>query len=359
MKIYSYLAILIFSLLSIIPPINFIIQNPPLEYWLWMVLIAGFFGVLTIFLKTNLTLKLIAVGSFITCFFSAVPYLSFTAYVNIIACCYFYILCTKIKDWDIISKALQSVLLLNIIMLFMQFIGHDPLLNFGVFQMEHYGILGQHMQMSSFIVILSSILIMFNKWFIITPFIVSILCHSSWSFICAGLGVVVYAFHIDIQKSAIVFVLICTVFLGWAIKDHKILENVDSKTGRMAIWQRSIELSNQRPLQGWGLGTYKDLFPPLSRLTCTPWRTAHNFIIQLVFEVGYPLTGCLLFGLGCLLWALFKAELWFPLSGLVMILSDGLAHFPDRCIQMVPLMILFLAYCNFSLIRYGGGKYEK
>lgn len=352
MKIYSYLALFIFVGLSLIPPINFIISNPPLEYWLWLVLIAGFLGFFTLFLRIHWVVKVIAIASFVNCFFSVIPYLSFSSYISVIACCYFYILCTKVIDWSIIFKALQTVVFLNVFLIGMQYLHHDPLLNFGVFHMEQYGILGQHMQMASFLVVTSSLLLTFSKFNILIPIVLSIFCHSSWAFITAGAGIVIYIFHKNVQMAGSFLLIVLLLFGVWIVKDRKVGENLDSNSGRVEVWKRSIELSAQRPLTGWGIGTYKDLFHPLSKMNCTPWRNAHNFIIQLVFEIGYPLTICLLFGLGWLLYALFKAGLWLLLSGLSMIVIDALIHFPDRMIQCVPLIILFVAYCQFNLRRY-------
>lgn len=355
MKFKEYLVLLCFVSLSLIPPINFIIKNPPLEYWLWFVLIAGFFGVFIIFLKTDPLVKWIAVISFINCFFSVIPYLSFTAYINIIACCYFYVLCTKLMNWDLVFKALQSVLILNVFLIFMQYINHDPLLNFGVFHMEHYGILGQHMQMSSFIIIISALLLMVSKWYIVIPIILSFVCHSSWAFLCTGVGMVIYMASFNKKLAAVSLAIIFCVSLGWMIHAGKIHENLSKQSGRVTVWKRSLELTNQRPWFGWGAGTFKDIFPPISRLTCIPYRTAHNFLVQFAFEFGYPLTGCLLFALGWLMVTLIQARQWIMASGLSMMFLDSLVHFPDRMIQTVPLCILFFAYARFVLRRQSYG----
>lgn len=352
MKFKEYLTIILFVALSLIPPINFVIKNPPLEAWLWLVLISGFFGVFLLFMQTDLTVKIVAIATFVNCFFSAIPYLSFTSYINIIVCCYFYVLCTRVNDWTLIFKAIQSVMILNIFLIFMQSIGHDPLLNFGVFNMEHYGILGQHMMMGSFLVIISAILLNVSKFYILVPILLSLICHSSWSFLCAGLGVVVYLSSFS-RKLALMILVSCVLFFViWVIKDGKIQENLSKHSGRVTVWERSFELSNQRPWFGWGAGTYKDIFPAISNMNCIPWKNSHNFVIQFLFEFGYPLTICLLLGLGWLLFTLYWSKQWLPLAGLTMMITDALIHFPDRMIQTVPLIILFLAYVQFINRRY-------
>ena len=133
--------------------------------------------------------------------------------------------------------------------------------------------------------------------------------------------------------------------------DAKILENMNTDSGRMGIWEHSITIANKHPWKGWGIGCYKDLFFGLSGLHCMEWKTAHNFIIQLCFEIGYPLTAMVVFGIGWYARILFNASLWAELSGFAMIILDALVHTPDRFINMVPLMVVFLAYTRYSICR--------
>src|SRR5437899_251467 len=113
-KALPFLVIACFVSLFLIPPIDFVIKNPQNEYWLWMILISGFLGFLTLFLPISKVVKAIAISGFINCFFSCAPYISFTSYVSLILCLYFYILCTAIKDWSWIIKALKAILCLNL-----------------------------------------------------------------------------------------------------------------------------------------------------------------------------------------------------------------------------------------------------
>lgn len=335
--------------LSLIPPIEFVLRNPQHPYWLWMVLTAGFFGVFTLFIKTDVAVKIIAITGFINCFFSAAPYVSFTSYCSLILCCYFYICCSRIERWDIIFKAVQSIVLLNCILLAMEFFSKDSLMDFGQTYTDSYGVLGHRMQMGSFSIIISALLLTFSKFNIIFPIVVAIFCKSSWTFVAAASGIFVFLFQKSKNLAAIVLVVCALIFSLWDLSSHKIASNISPKNSRLTTWQRSFELAANRPWIGWGIGSYKVMFQPLSRITSIPWRTAHNFIAEFVFEVGYPLTGCLLFGLGWLAWRLYQAKLWLHLSGLTMILTDAMVHFPDRMIQTVPLIIIFLAYSRYSL----------
>lgn len=347
-NIYLLTTVLIAVCLSLIPPINFIIRNPPNDYWLWMILIAGFFGIVTIFIETNFIVKVIAIGSFINCFFSAIPYVSFTSYVSIVLCCYLYIMASKIKNWDLVFKSFQAVVILDLIIFVMQATYHDPLLNFGYKEVAHFGTLGQHMQMGSFGVIITALLIPFSYWNIAICFIYALFCHSSWTFICGVAGLTIITLQHNKYLSMLIVTLGLILFIVWGCCERKEL----SISGRLPVWKRSIELTNQRPLTGWGVGTYKDLFFPLSRFHTKGWREAHNFIVELSFEVGYVVTGCLLFALGCLIYKLYALEAWSLLAGLIMILMDALVHFPDRMMQTVPMIIIFFAYTRFMLLRF-------
>lgn len=352
MKPYTLISFVFMILLSLIPPIDFVLRNPQHPYWLWMILTAGFFGVFILFIKTDLAVKVIALTGFLNCFFSAAPYISFTSYCSLILCCYFYVCATRIENWDFMFKAIQSIVILNVILLVLEFFHKDSLMDFGQVYTDSYGVLGHRMQMGSFSVVISALLISFSKFNILFALAVSLFCKSSWTFLSAGIGVMIYIFSKSKKFAYILLAAISFVFLIWGFSTHKFEENMGKSNGRVVVWKRSFQLANEHPWTGWGIGTYKQIFHPLSRIQSIPWKTAHNFIAELDFEVGHVLTGCLLLGLGCLLVALFKAELWLQLSGLCMILVDALVHFPDRMIQTVPLIIIFLAYCSFSLRRY-------
>jgi hypothetical protein len=349
MKIYSYFAILVFTLLALIPSVDIVIKNPPSHYWPWMIVIAGFLGVFTLFIKTSWPVRVIAIVGFIHCFFSAIPYVSFTSYVSLVGCCYFYIICSKIEDWSIVFKAIQAIVLLNILFMVMQHFHKDGVLNFGHHDIEQYGTIGYHMWMASFGTILGAVLLPFSIFNLFFSFGVALFVHSTWTFLCASFGTAVYFSHRNKNKAGVLLLILCVLFIGWAIADHKIMENMNTESGRMGIWEQSIRLANQHPWKGWGIGTYKDLFFGLSGLHCMEWKTAHNFLIQLCFEIGYPLTACVAFGLGWLAWVMYKAELWAELAGLTMVILDAMVHTPDRFINMVPLMVVFLAYTRWSL----------
>jgi hypothetical protein len=343
-NLYLWATILICVSLSLIPPIEFVLKNPPNDYWPWMILMAGTAGFFTIFIETDLAVKLIAIGGFVNCFFSAIPYVSFTSYVTLVLCCYLYIMASRIDDWSWVFKAFQTVVIMDIFLFCMQYLNHDPLLNFGTHQFEHFGTLGQHMMMGSFAVIIGAVLIQWWPLNMLVAMLLTILSQSSWGFFCCFMGLTVMA----PRKVVLAIVGIAACFLViWGMKEGKI----NTISGRLPVWEKTIHLANERPLTGWGIGTYKDIFFPLSGLHTKSWREAHDFILQLLFEVGYPCTIAILIGLLALGMAFYAKGQWLCLSGLVMIVMDSLVHFPDRMLQTVPLIVIFLAYTRFSLRR--------
>lgn len=340
--------------LALIPPIEFYISNPSSDKWFMLVLLAGFFGFYTLFIKTNWIVRFFALGCFFNCFFSVAPFISFTSYISIVACCYFYILCTRIEDWTVIFKALQCLLVLNVFLIVMQFFGMDQLLNFGLgHDFRCFGVVGQHMQMGSFAVVICAFLICFNMMNFVVPFAVAFFCNSSWTLAAVSAGMFTcLQMYFEDKRIARLFGIMCLVAVAiFGTVTHKFAANTSTKieSGRAAVWKRSIELANQRPITGWGVGTYKVTFYPLSGLSQIPYKTAHNWIIQLIFEIGYPMTLIVIVALGGFVWRLWRSQHVLCTAGLVMILTDMLVHFPDRMIQCVLIIICFLAYCSSKL----------
>ena len=359
MKPYTALSIVFLAGLCLLPPIDFFVRNPMNDKWFWMICVAGFFGVLTLFIKTNWFLRIIAVGGFINCFFSCAPYLSFSAYVLLITACYFYIIASRIENWTLVINCIKSIFILNGIIMVMQVTGHDHLLNFGVGSIlpqsgtgaVRVGIIGQHMQMASFSVMLTALLVRSSPFFLFFPVIVSYLGHSSWGLVSSFSGVTTYLFYKSwkIALGAIIILsLIASVFI---IKEGKI-DSFFGNGGRYNVWKRTVELSNQHPFTGWGIGTFKSVFPAISGLKCIAYGEAHNCWLQFAFEIGY---------LGMAMWILmffilglrlFLIGGYSLLAGLVMIAVDMIGHFPTRIINCVPLLILFAAYSTAELRKY-------
>ena len=281
-----------------------------------MVVVSGFLGFLTIFFDINIFIKIIAIGGFINCFFSCGPYLCFTSYISLVACCYFYILCSKIKDWKPVYNTVLCLVIYNIFFMIMQFSGKDTLLNFTLGRniIEH-GINGSRMQTESFLLVclvfVMGIKGINKKWF----------------------------------ENYVMGLMLLSVLLILCIYTDPIIHNPFGS--RIPVWLATIKLSNQHPFLGWGIGSYKFMFFPLSGLHTFPWKQAHNDFLQILFETGYSGLIFSLTALGVLIYKLKKNITL--LIGLGLICVDMSIHFPIRVANTVLILICFLAYCETKI----------
>ena len=281
-----------------------------------MVVVSGFLGFLTIFFDINIFIKIIAIGGFINCFFSCGPYLCFTSYISLVACCYFYILCSKIKDWEPVYNTVLCLVIYNIFFMIMQFSGKDTLLNFTLGRniIEH-GINGSRMQTESFLLVclvfVMGIKGINKKWF----------------------------------ENYVMGLMLLSVLLILCIYTDPIIHNPFGS--RIPVWLATIKLSNQHPFLGWGIGSYKFMFFPLSGLHTFPWKQAHNDFLQILFETGYSGLIFSLTALGVLIYKLKKNITL--LIGLGLICVDMSIHFPIRVANTVLILICFLAYCETKI----------
>ncbi len=344
-NILSYVLPLVVAFFTLIPPIMFRIPAPQGEYWPLLMACAGLAGIRILFIHTSIIVKIVAVTSFVSCFFSGIPYISFNAYPSIVFCCYLFILLTRMDSWKPMFTMIKAILCLNMIFLAMQLMGEDRLLNFGLERVACWGVIGHHMQAGSFSVVLAAVLGVLHPIFWLFPIFVGIICKSAWTVLCAGVAFLL------VSKSKVVRLLALGCAVGFVIiciTGGKIQQGLSPEMGRLMIWKRSVQLLNERPWTGWGPASYKVVFPALSEIKGIPWKTAHNDPVQLAFELGYPL--CALFAL---LWIMIFFVLWdlrgskngrYLWVGYLVISLDSLIHFPSRMIQCVPLIIVLLAY---------------
>ncbi len=354
-KILSYILPLIAAFFALIPPIDFKIEEPNKDVWPLMIVCTAFLGIRILFIRTNIIVKAIPVLALLNCFLSGIPFVSFNAYVSVVACCYFYIGLTMMDSWRPMFEMAKTLLILNGILLAMQILGHDSMLNFGRQTIEGYGVVGQHMQMGSFALVLAAFLGIINPLFYVFPLIAAIICNSSWTLFCAAVALAV---GFGIRRPRLLLALMAAAlacFLFMAIKTGKFAANTDESNGRSTVWAQTIKLSNDRPLRGWGISTYQHAGPVFVQVRGLPWKQAHNDFIQLDFELGHPLFLLAVIAWGWII-ALLIRNLNRPgainlLIGIVAISLDMIVHFPLRIIQCVPLLICFFAYLD-KKIKY-------
>lgn len=353
-NIVAYIVGLCICTLGLLPPIDFAVTAPQ-ENFPWIFLATAFAGFYLLFLKVNPIVKAIPIFGLVNCFFSAAPVLSFVAYFSLVACCYFYLLCTYIKNYTPIFEMLFCLLILNIVIFAMQFIGHDPLLNFK--NNICYGIAGQHMQSASFIVILTAALTPRLRPSVFFTFIAGFLCHSLGAFLCASVGLISFAnSRIDFRKFLKLFVFLFGLFVVMMFVYGKFEAYFSLGNGRLGVWWSAFKLSLVHPIIGYGIGTFKVLFPVLGKMGIytIPWKTAHNCWIQIFFEMG--LIG--LSGAFFIFWylitnlikltgrAIFNKQAVCCIGGLLMIATNMLFHFPTRQLNCILIIIFFLSYAE-------------
>jgi len=314
----SYFISLLITVFALMPSsLDFHVDVTNQYWWTFLVLFSGFAGFFLLFQRVNPILKIIAVGGFINCFFSLDFIFSATAYVSLIAGCYFYWGCTRIRNWDIVFKTLLALVLLNCFMMAVQALGRDSLLNFGMGKnLVCYGTTGARMCVESLLIVSSAFLIQ------------SRYKTAIWGMALAAI------FYLAIFKMT-------AASQGGFLHDPFIC--------RIPVWIESIKFSNQHPWNGWGIGTFKILYHVMSKLGTYPWQEAHNDFVQILFEAGYPGLILMLICVGSIFRRIVKQAQWKLLLGFVIILADMMVHFPLREFQCFLIVIAFLAYCEVRL----------
>lgn len=354
----AYIVALILLGFSSLPFINIKIMAPG-ETFPWVFFMAGTLGVGTIFVRTSNFIKTINVLILFNTFLSTVPLLSFIAYIQFVLCVYFFILCQQVKDYAPIFKTLQAFLLFNLFMVFMQIIGRDKLLNFD--NDIYFGTVGQHMQFGSFSVIIAAALILGSyRGYLFFPYLVSFFCNATGAFISTACANAIFVYEKRGKDAAwIMFILLFIVFMLWIVLGGKFFRSINLEAGRLGVWFNSLKMASGHIFFGWGIGTYKALFPAIGGIKGIPWKTAHNCWVQMLFECGAIIFSIVLTYFGYLIFSLFKMmkrkvsreTSYNCLAAITMVGVNMIFHFPTRQIQCVLLIIFILAYVD-KVVRY-------
>jgi len=160
--------------------------------------------------------------------------------------------------------------------------------------------------------------------------------------LCLLIGSSLYLFKKN--KFNLTWLLLSLVILiTWMFLSGKISSNISPHYGRLAVWRSSMEMSFKHPFVGWGIGTYKGIFPALGGIHSIPWKTAHNDWIQLIFESGYIMSITIMSYIIYLAIGLYRLRAYAYFAGIVLVFSNMMVHFPSRMIQCVLIIIYILA----------------
>lgn len=381
-KLIPIIAIIPMLLLALCPPWEFKLDcSVNSLMWLWSVLISGFLAFLFIYQKVSAWLKLFIVWCFISCFMSRAPFISFTMYWSLIACAYYYALCRKIEDWTPVYKTIQAIFFLSTLLIIMQYFGKDTLLNFGQSSPRIMGIIGNKMMSSSYACILAPFLLI-NPLNLIPLFLIALISSSMGSTIALIGGMaILLCFRVKNSIAVIIGIIISILAFNSiplvislitpvnkvvvkdtapSTTDNALVSEIktfESKAGRLPVWKKTLELSLKRPI-GYGPATYKVLFPYMCgaeiRDQCPgqEWNVAHNTFLQILFETGF-IGFILLFGwIVSIVLNVLKDKNYVKLAGLVILASCMMTQFPDRMVQTVLIIIMFLAWCSSDERKY-------
>lgn len=312
-------------ILALLPNIKINIPVFNTNLWAWFILLAGFSGMYLCFLKVNIYIKILTVYTFIACFFSAMPYYSFTSYILFVGCIYYYYFCTRLEDWTRVWRVLICIFGLNLLILGMQYIGKDYLCNFGLEAQKNtnFGTMGNPMRLSSMLIT------------IIAFFMASIKPnkYKKQKYI-AIIGLIIY-------------------LIGQQFIRRKVL--LYFPMIRAEVWKETLRLSLERPVFGWGIGTFKDLFHQISILGHNAkvegiWFQAHNCWLQAWFEAGTAGFLIIVAYITNLYIRLIKSKLFFCVIGLTLFNLNILYHSPTRETQIVLIIACFLAFLERKIL---------
>lgn len=280
--------------------------------------------------------------------------MSFTMYWSLIACAYYYVLCKQIEDFTSVKKAIQAIFFFIALLVIMQFFKLDTLLNFNTKTLQVIGTIGNPMISSSFMCILAPFLILTPlNW--LPLFIMAFMTLSSGGVLSITTGFGVYSWFRFKRLRIVIIILAIIIPVILAYKTSKFIPAV-IRAGRLPVYIDTIKLSLKHP-QGYGIGTYKVLFPVLcnekikfEQHNGARWLETHNDWLQILFETGFP--GFVLF-FGWIISILKQVKDPMKLAGLVILCVNMGIHFPTRMCMSVLIILMFLAYCEKREVIYG------
>lgn len=159
------------------------------------------------------------------------------------------------------------------------------------------------------------------------------------------LGFLFWLWHKS-KKTTLVVILIL-LLMGGILNTNGRFNYYLQDTHRIKVWTKVIEIWKERPITGWGVGSFRTLFwerAPEFR-TDGHWAQAHNEYLQVLFEEG-------IIGLGIILGLIFTTMLSFvrkqrgliPLTCLVIASFISIFSFPLHTSQGAIIILALVLY---------------
>lgn len=383
----SYFCAFVLALLIVAPNIPYSI---PLlvnsARWCYLVVVCGLLGVLVCQQKIHLSLKALSIYLFFSCFFSQAPYLSFNAYILVVAALWLFVAFREC-DFDIILKILEAAFWLEVILAIMQLAGMDTLLNFGsairtddagkiisvgLEQLRipvFFGTVMQYMRFASVLAVLTPFLVLRNKFYLALIVVVCAISQSSTfaMSLIAGCGTYFILSFKSLKNKLRVIIYTSLAVACYAVYDYGSFEGAidPANGGRLYSWSIiwitwfTDTAKTSSPfvgafnwhwfLFGHGIDTFLPLFP-VYKHDINPFPQAHNCWLQFLWEIG--LIGFLLIGWYSvsLVKRLYSNKEHLLIAGLACIATDMFFAFPTRMTQTFFLIVAFLAFCEKKYI---------
>lgn len=358
-KVVSYILGLSVGLLAVAPPIDYSVPLIVNSYsWLYMVVVTLLLNAYLLTQKFPLSLKILVGYLSVSCFVSMAPYLSFNALILVCVSAYAFWWFSKNDDSALIDMVVAAFCV-QILFGLMQIFVTDRLMNFDRQDSVFLGSVMQYMRFGSLLAIMTPLLVLKNKWFIL-PILGAVIISKSSSFALAvfsGTAVYVMLKYPKIRWWVPGVMFVCSAGYLWYDRGSVITE---LGCGRIPVWAdiiRTWVMNTSHkftlPLAGpvdWksiffgrGMDTFMPLFP-IFKHDMNPFAQAHNCHLQIVWELGA--VGYCIFVAYFI--NLFRRLRNYPLliAGLVCMLVNMFFAFPTRMTQTMFMMVAFMGVCE-------------
>jgi hypothetical protein len=378
------------ALLIIAPYINYSIPVTINSFpWIYMVISSGLFGFFLLSQRLHWILKTLVIFLFINSFFSQIPFMSFNANVLVIITIYLFLLFQKC-EYKILLNWIAAAFWLEVALTLLQLMGKDTLLNFGGVELSDqlevlklgetskpvfFGTVMQYMRFGSLLAVISPLLVLKRKIYIIPVIVLALLSKSSTFALSVAGGLFVYGLLMLPKTWARlgVIALFLAAIGAYAIYDWGswsgaiyaqhggrlitwvaviktwMFDTAGAKAG--AIWAMNGPFNLQWFLIGHGMDSFLPLFP-IYKHDLNPFPQAHNSWFQFLWEIGFIGFSLIAAYSAWLMKKMYDFKRYDLVGGLVCLAINMFLAFPDRMTQSELLIVVYLAYCQ--RITYGG-----
>jgi hypothetical protein len=358
-KAISYVLGFAVGLLAVAPPLNYNIPVVINSYaWLYGFIVAALLGTYLFSVKFPLALKILLAYLFMGCFLSMAPYLSFNAYILVIVAAWAFLGFATGEEEPVLN-VVAAAFWVQVVMTAAQLMGADKLMNFDRPEPVFLGTVMQYMRFSSLLAIMTPLLILKNRLYIIPVLILCILSRSSSFALAVIAGATAYLF-MTMKKER----FLISIFAVLALASYYLWDAGSFKTaftcGRVHVWgdivrtwvmdtSHNFTLPLRGPMDwksiflGRGMDTFMPLFPVFKH-DMNPFAQAHNCHLQLLWELGILGYSIIAAYAGRLMWRLRSRPLY--IAGLVCMMINMFFAFPTRMTQTMFMMIAFMGICE-------------